>query len=185
LWLHYLRTGESAIDRGRELQISALRDTFVEVRLRSSGSDALHALIDSGFGYSQVLPVVVSCLLADQGETVLIEQPELHLNPALQVRLADFFLAVVRNRRQVILETHSEHLVNALRVLAVEDETGQFHDQVGLTYLDDSLGALRKIDLHIQADGTVADWPSHFFGEALTLSARLLAAQKRALRRNT
>lgn len=180
-WLHYLRTGSPTPDRTNELLVTSVRDVAVEVRLRSSSSDILHALIDSGFGYSQVLPILVSCLLADQGSTILVEQPELHLNPALQVRLAEFFVAVIRNGRQLVVETHSEHLVNALRVLAAEDETGALHEQVGITYLDDRLGRVSKVDLAVQEDGTVVDWPPQFFGEALSLTARLLSAQKRFL----
>jgi predicted ATPase len=111
-----------------------------------------------------------------------MEQPELHLNPALQVRLAEFFVSVVGSGRQVVVETHSEHLVNALRVLAAEDDTGKLHDQIGISYLDYQEAGVKKVDLMVQADGTVEDWPPQFFGEALMLAARLLAAQRRYVR---
>jgi hypothetical protein len=182
LWLHYLRTGDfDASEHESEVAVSSFKEALVEVRMRSTGGRQLHALVDSGFGYSQVLPILVSCLIAPVGSVILVEQPEVHLNPALQVRLAEFFVAVVRSGRQVIVETHSEHIVNAIRVLVAEDQSHELLDSVLVTYLEDRGGEIERLDLSVNADGTVREWPRQFFGEALELSARLMSAQRQRL----
>ena len=76
-----------------------------------------------GVGVSQLLPVLVLCLLSEPGGVILLEQPELHLHPALQQRLADFLIAVARSGRQLIVETHSEYIVSRLRRRIAEDTT--------------------------------------------------------------
>lgn len=72
-------------------------------------------IMNVGIGTSQVLPVLITGLLSDEGEYLLFEQPELHLHPYSQSRLADFFVELVRNGRKIIVETHSEYFVLRLR----------------------------------------------------------------------
>ena len=87
-----------------------------------------HDLIHVGIGVSQVLPIVVSALLAEKGATLIFEQPELHLHPRVQTRLADFFLSMTILKKQCIVETHSEYLVNRLRYRSVMAEGDQVSD---------------------------------------------------------
>lgn len=122
-------------------------------------------------------------LLAKPGQTLMVEQPELHLNPALQVRLAEFLVAMVRAGKQVLIETHSEHIIDAIRVLNVEDETGQLENMSRIFFIDIESDKPRVLPLDIQKDGSVPDWPPHFFGEAASLTGRLLRAQKRFRKR--
>jgi predicted ATPase len=110
---------------------------------------------------------------------LIIEQPELHLNPALQVRLAEFFIGMVRCGKQIIIETHSEHIVNAVRVLTAEDESGDLARQCSIYFLGITSGQPVVHALTIGADGGVAHWPRDFFGEAVELSRRLFKAQRR------
>ena len=179
-WLWYLRTGElSGPAESTELRVVPTKHVFVELAIKSARGTEEHALADSGVGYSQVLPILVRCLLAGRGSTTTIEQPELHLNPALQVRLATFFARMSECGKQLIVETHSEHLVNAIRVLAAEDETDKLAGLIGVYYIDSSLSRMRVFDMTIGPDGEVEEWPDGFFGEALSLTGRLLRAQRR------
>ena len=180
-WLCYLRTGEelSCAETGGELKVSALKNVLVELEVKSSVGKEVYPLADSGFGYSQVLPILVRGLLTPRDGTLIIEQPELHLNPALQVRLAKFLVNMARAGKQVVVETHSEHLVNSIRVLCAEDETGTLANDSGIFFLDIVEGLPVVRELSIQSDGTVAEWPQNFFGEAASLTGRLLRAQKR------
>lgn len=180
-WLYYLRTGKEPTPdiRNAEIEVFTTSDLVVELRIRSTANQKCYSLADSGFGYSQVLPIVVKGLLAEKGSMLLIEQPELHLNPALQVRLADFFIAMVRAKKHIIIETHSEHIVNAIRVLTAEDESGDLATRCGIYFIDTDSDRPIIHELSIQSDGTVPDLPHNFFGEAISLSGRLLRAQKR------
>jgi predicted ATPase len=184
VWLHYLRTGnkEESHEIGTELQVSTSKGILVEFALRSLDGRERFPLADSGFGYSQVLPILVRSLIAGDNSAVIIEQAELHLNPALQVRLAEFFVAMVRTGRKIVIETHSEHLVNALRVLVAEDKSGELSTQCGIFYIDIDKNGPRVHELSVKENGTVPEWPMSFFGEAIDLTGRLLAAQKRFIK---
>jgi predicted ATPase len=180
-WLYYLRTGVERVTSGGDPEIAAVstKGVVVELRLRATDGRESHALADSGFGYSQVMPILVRALMAKPDDTTIIEQPELHLNPALQVRLAEFLVAMVRAGKQVLIETHSEHIVDAIRVLAAEDSTKSLAGQVGIAFIDLAEGRPVMRDLSIEPNGMVPDWPIGFFGEAADLTGRLLRAQRR------
>ncbi|OAD23741.1 hypothetical protein THIOM_000417, partial [Candidatus Thiomargarita nelsonii] len=178
-WLYYLRTGHEPNDDNTEIEVSVKNDLYVEVKIKSVTETHNYPLIDSGFGYSQVLPILVKGLLAKPGQTLVVEQPELHLNPALQVRLADFLVAMVCTGKQLLIETHSEHIVDAIRVLYAEDETGQLENKCRIFFIDTELDKPSVLQLDIKKDGSVPDWPQHFFGEAASLTGRLLRAQKK------
>ena len=184
-WLHYLRTGEapaSDAPLSKEVSVEKASSVVLQFKLRTVSGAGLHALADSGFGYSQVIPILVRCLLARRGSVVLIEQPELHLHPAVQIRLARFFTEMTAIGKQIIIESHSEHLVNAIRVLSAEDESGRLAALCKIIFIDAEAGEKPKVhDLSVQPDGMVPRWPRTFFGEGITLSTRLLKAQRRYL----
>lgn len=178
-WLYYLRTGKAPIERTeKEIEVSTVKDAIVQFQIKSISGISNHALTDSGFGYSQVIPILVRGLLASKESTFIVEQPELHLNPALHVRLANFFVSMIRAGKQMIIETHSEHIVNAIRVFAAEDEEGELASKCAIYFIDAEDDTPTVHELSIKPDGTVPKWPFHFFGEAASLAGRLLRAQK-------
>ncbi len=181
-WLFYFRTGELLRETtgksAAEIGLTSVKDVLLELTLQSFVGEA-HALADSGFGYSQLLPIIVGGLIAELGETIVIEQPELHLNPSLQVRMAEFLRSLARAGKLVIVETHSEHIINALRVLAAESFTEKEEKNYSILYLDAEHGTPLLLRLEVQSDGTVPDWPRGFMGEAMHLSSRLIRAQQR------
>ena len=85
-------------------------------KVKTPGSSVSTALTDVGFGVSQVLPALVLLYYVPEGSTVLMEQPEIHLHPAVQSGLADVILTVAKTRNvQIIVESHSEHLMRRLQ----------------------------------------------------------------------
>jgi predicted ATPase len=182
-WLYHLRTGRFTEGQAsdKELQVSNTAEFVVQCEIRSPVGTGTFSIADSGFGYSQVLPILIRGLLVPKGGTLIVEQPELHLNPALQLRLAAFFVAMVRAGKQVILETHSEHIVNAVRVLAGEDESAEIAKATSIYFFGLDGGKLSIMEMSVLPDGTVRDWPLEFFGEAAQLAGRLLRVQRRYL----
>jgi predicted ATPase len=114
--------------------------------------------------------------MARPGEIVILEQPELHLHPSMQIRLAEFLLACVKSGRQVIVETHSEYLVNRLRRHAVEEPESS--ELVKLVFAEqDSKGVTQFRESAIDSDGGLSeDWPSGFLDVASDEAFRLLSA---------
>ena len=134
-----------------------------------------------GVGVSQLLPVIVLCLLAQPGELVMVEQPELHLHPAPQQILGDFLIELTKTGRQLIVETHSEYLVNRLRLRVVQDQTDDIKDLVDIYYGSRASGVTKFSSLSINEFGSFDRWPDGFFDQSITESEEILrsAALKR------
>lgn len=98
------------------VSVRKLAPGFVAVTLQDAGSGRFDNLADVGFGVSQVLPILATLATASPYMTVLIEQPELHLHPEAQGRLADVLYSLARSRRlKLVIETHSEHILLRLQ----------------------------------------------------------------------
>jgi energy-coupling factor transporter ATP-binding protein EcfA2 len=97
------------------------RVMITELKL-DEGDNGNHevTLSDMGYGISQVLPIVLQSLLATSDSMILIEQPELHLHPEVQARLADFFIKMAEEGKHYMIETHSEHVLLRLQRRIVE-----------------------------------------------------------------
>ena len=113
-WLEYLQLAEKII-------IS--NDGKIEI-FQNSDNDNKTSLDNLGVGVSQVLPVLLACMITqknEEEEILLLEQPELHLHPSAQAKLADFFIAVsITKRKTLFVETHSEHILNRLRLRKIQ-----------------------------------------------------------------
>jgi predicted ATPase len=126
-------------------------------------------LTSVGTGVSQVLPVIVLCLVAQPGQLILLEQPELHLNPGLQQHLADFFLAMVRSGRQLLVETHSEYMVTRLRRRVAEDTEDEVRNLFNFVFAaQDEQRKTRFRVLDVDRNGALDadEWPTGFFDQA-------------------
>lgn len=120
-----------------------------------------------GYGVGQLLPVITQCVIADGG-MVIVEQPEVHLHPRLQSNVGDLFVdTVVAGRAQLLLETHSEHLV--LRLLRRVREGVLPASDLAILYVDlheDGGAFLRRLEVNRHGD-LVDGWPGGFFDERL------------------
>ncbi len=120
-----------------------------------------------GYGVGQLLPVITQCLLGTGG-MVIVEQPEVHLHPRLQSAVADLFIDTVnQSRAQLLIETHSEHLV--LRALRRVREGTLAAEDLAILYVDlheDGAGFMRRLEVD-QRGNLVDGWPGTFFDERL------------------
>ncbi|CAD6882450.1 hypothetical protein [Methylomonas albis] len=89
----------------------------VTLRLKTSNETEFHRPINVGFGLTQVLPIVIAGLSAQKEDILLIENPEVHLHPAGQALMGMFLAEIASAGVQVILETHSDHVLNGIRRL--------------------------------------------------------------------
>lgn len=122
---------------------------------------------DVGIGITQVLPVLVTAY-ASKDKIIAMEQPEIHLHPALQAELGDVFIEASAGERgnRFILETHSEHLI--LRILRRIRE-GRLHpDDIAVLFVEPLAGrGSRVIELRVDEEGDfIDDWPGGFFEES-------------------
>ncbi len=140
------------------------RTNTVTLGLRTSDATNYHSPIHTGFGLTQVLPVVVAALSAAKGDMILIENPEVHLHPAGQALMGQFMADVARAGIQVLVETHSDHVLNGVR-RAVKD--GRFAaDQVAINFFRTRSDDLPQVlSPTLDDSGNIDDWPEGFFDQ--------------------
>ena len=131
--------------------------------------------LNVGFGITYSLPIIVSILKAKIGDLVIIENPESHLHPRAQSRLATLFALASSIGIQLIIETHSDHILNGIRVATKKGLINS--EQIKIYYLSKEENKLEtKIDsLTIDKDGKINEnWPKGFFDEYENLLDELL-----------
>lgn len=103
----------------------------------------------------------------------------------VQTRLGDFLLSVACSGRQCIVETHSEYLINRLRLRAAEDETDTLAGIFSLYYVSKDNGSTRYNRISVNEYGAIPEWPDGFFDESPREAERILRAalKKRAMRK--
>ena len=155
-------------DMASDLDLQDYGRLGIGLRIEPRSGPAAVDLTSVGVGVSQVLPVIVLCLLAEPGDLIILEQPELHLHPALQQRLGDFLLECAHSGRQLLIETHSDHLVTRVR-RRVAEQTGWAEGLAGLLFAEQVSGITTFRHSPIDEYGGVQDdWPEGF----LDVSAR-------------
>ena len=142
----------------------APRATVVTLGLRTSDAEEFHRPVHTGFGLTQSLPVVVAVLSAAEGAILLIENPEVHLHPAGQAMMGQFMADAARAGVQVIVETHSDHVLNGVRRAVKSDNLPA--EQVAIHFFrprsDEGPQVLSPV---LDENGNIDDWPNGFFDQ--------------------
>ena len=134
---------------------------------------------NAGFGISYVLPIVVAALRAEVGGLLLVENPEAHLHPAGQSRIGSFLARVAADGVQIFLETHSDHVLNGIRVAVADGSAALLPEEVVVHFFraeDDGGPALQSMEL--QRTGQLTAWPAGFFDQA-QVDLAALASKRR------
>jgi predicted ATPase len=155
-----------------------------EVLVRSHGDTHEVKLNDVGFGVSQVLPAVVAAFYGLPNSTVWMEQPEIHLHPQVQANLADVLIDAIHVREngaprgaQLIVESHSEHLLNRLQRRIAERKLKP--DEVAIYFCSRGRKGAQMERLQLDEDGEISNWPTDFFGDDMAdIAGRTIAAME-------
>jgi predicted ATPase len=183
-WLRKLGAGcqvvvQQLFDRGADAE--ELSDGHVDKTVRrlllDTGVGSLVLPSEVGAGISQLIPVVVAAI-EGRGGLTLVEQPEIHVHPAVQVGLGDLLIEAAKagGRRMLVVETHSEHLIlRLLRRIREATETSPAGDapafsqrDLSVIYVDASAEGVRVRRLRVDEHGEFVDrWPKGFFAERM------------------
>ena len=173
-WLH-----ELGLIREFHLDEIADGSNLYRAMVKTLPSSVPTLLTDVGFGVSQVLPVLVLLYYVPEGSTVLMEQPEIHLHPAVQSGLADVMLNVAKVRNvQIVVESHSEHLMRRLQRRVAENSASA--EDVKLYFVSFKRGKASVSDLLLNEWGEIENWPNKFFGDEM---GEIAAISKASLKR--
>ena len=138
-----------------------------QVQIRKSGSQRLKGpfknLIDMGYGVSQALPVITELLRRDSPQMFLLQQPEVHLHPSAQAALGSLFCNIAaQRRRQLVIETHSDHLLDRVRMEVRDSEIGVKPEDVSILFFEQSELDVNIHSVRLDENGNVLDAPSSY-----------------------
>jgi predicted ATPase len=161
-----------------------------EVLVKTHGSSASVSLPDVGFGVSQLLPALVQAFYCPPHSIVWMEQPEIHLHPQVQSRLADVFISAIhagengaKRDVQLVIETHSEHFLNRLQRRIAEGDITP--DDVAIYFCKQGNKGAELAAIEVNEFGDILNWPENFFGDEMEdLVARTTAAAARKASEN-
>jgi predicted ATPase len=123
-----------------------------------------------GFGYSSILPIIVTGLIAKPNEKIIIENPEIHLHPKAQSALIEFLVKVANTGVQIFIESHSDHIINGILVQCKKFEESQndgiSKDDVTINYFaQDEEKKVKITKMNIEEGGRIRYTPKGFFDQ--------------------
>ena len=138
-----------------------------QIRIRKWGKrrkGAYRNLIDVGYGVSQALPMLTELLRPDSPQMFLLQQPEVHLHPSAQAALGSLFCDVASQRKQLIVETHSDYIIDRVRMDVRDKTTALKPDDVSILYFERDDLDVKIHSIRLDEMGNVLDAP-HSYGK--------------------
>ena len=166
-----------------EVRARRLSDIQIELVVKRLGdsNDAVH-IADVGFGVSQTLPVLVALRAASEGQLVYLEEPEIHLHPRAQVKLADILACAAKRGVRVVAETHSSLLLRAFQTLVAKGDLAP--GLVRMHWFSRDKGGMTQVNSATpDQNGALGDWPEDFGDVALESEKEYLDAVETKLAR--
>jgi predicted ATP-dependent endonuclease of OLD family len=146
-----------------DIRLQRLSGGRFELKVKVKGKSKWVSLTDAGFGISQFLPIIVADLQLRDSSTLIMSQPEIHLHPSVQANLSDYLVKQVKERnKNYIVETHSEYLLNRMRLLIVKGKIQP--EDVAIYYFENSIkdGSVAH-RIEFTKDGQILNAPKGFF----------------------
>ncbi len=149
---------------GSKHQINAIPNTnLLTFEISTDRTSTYYRATNVGYGFSYVLPIIASGLIAKEGEILIIENPEAHLHPYAQSVISKFLTLVSLKGVQVIVESHSEHILNGFRISVFEKTIDK--NDLNVLYFDNSNDKKFKV-IEMDDDAVITNWPSDFFDQS-------------------
>ncbi|MGD1912449.1 MAG: DUF3696 domain-containing protein [Rivularia sp. (in: cyanobacteria)] len=155
------------VSPGTRISVNSNPDIDLMSLQYSYGDSNLYRSTNVGFGISYTLPILVAVLSSKPGTLILIENPEAHLHPKGQAKMGELLALAASCDIQVVIETHSDHVLNGIRVAVHGGKLDPQHVQLhylqrkenrGLTYTE-------VVSPNVDRNGRIDKWPDGFFDE--------------------
>lgn len=162
-WLDMISPGISpVININMSSRTAELQYEYIEGREKTNS----YKSVNVGFGITYVLPVVVALTAARPGDILLIENPEAHIHPRGQRMLGELMAAAGAGGVQVIVETHSDHVLNGIRVRVKKEKLEPEKTRIFFFYKDEQDSYRHKVICPVMdKNGRISEWPEGFFDE--------------------
>lgn len=163
-WINY-GSNKDWLEKWLNVRI-LLIDGVLQIK-KKDNFKASYSLIDSGFGFSQVIPIAQAILTSGEGTLITIEQPEIHLHPSMQAQLAHMFADAVKLGKIILIETHSEYLIRRFGRLIYEEGEIGINDVAVYSFNnthDEDKNVMTKEEIFGEGDFR---WPDSFMDEEI------------------
>ena len=158
-WINYIMDGGTLDVEGNDNKQSAVLKLLFEI---SKNHNRSIKSINCGFGYSYILPIVITALSIKNG-CLFIENPEAHLHPKAQSRLMELICKITENNKvQIFIETHSEHIINGVRLCSLKPKFHVNNTDVSIYFFDKDFSIY---SLEMDEQSQISDWPCGFFDQ--------------------
>lgn len=145
-----------------KVKIKNLSGGRFELNVKPNEKGVLASITDVGFGISQFLPIVVADLQLADSSILAMSQPEIHLHPKVQASLADYLVRQVKKKKkQYLIETHSEYLINRIRLQIVKGVLSP--KDVSIYYLSNEPKGTKIYEIKFTKSGQILHAPEDFF----------------------
>lgn len=172
-WLSYIMPGVS-------VKASKNKDALTSQILIENQFTASNPTIapNIGFGISYILPIIANGLIAEKGSYFIVENPEAHLHPSAQSKIGRFLAMVANAGVNVIIETHSDHVINGLQIAVAEQQISS--DKVIINFFQQKKGGIQPEvkSISIKGKGELTEWPKGFFDQTQIDYAHLINLRK-------
>lgn len=146
-----------------DVKTEEITSTQIKVSYTADGTDNILPQ-QLGVGVSYLVKILIMCLRANEGDVLMIENPEIHLHPAAQSRLGEFFSRIIKGGIQLLIETHSENLIEKLQYQIYSNEISS--EDIIIYYKQGVEDSFLKIN--IESNGKLSpDFPEGFFDASL------------------
>jgi hypothetical protein len=172
-WIKYFELGEYF-----EVVENTDKPSQLDSYIKPIDLDNVVSPSNVGVGFSQIAPIILMCLTAEKNDILIFEQPELHLHPGLQQKLGDFFLQMSKLGIQIIIETHSDHILNRVRLRSLE-EIESFSGNVNIVFVEkeDNQSKFNQFKITDDGDFDFETYPKGFFDQTSKDTFKLLKAK--------
>lgn len=157
-WMDYIMTGGSvSLPYDKKSPVLS-----IEFDIANSNNARKFSSYNVGFGYSYILAIVITALIAKKDSIVIIENPEAHLHGQAQSRLTELLARLASRGVQLFVETHSEHIINGFRKEMLKNNCTLTNKDASIYFFDHDFSVKQ---LEIQSNGRIPDWPKGFFDQ--------------------
>ncbi|MDE6338926.1 MAG: DUF3696 domain-containing protein, partial [Muribaculaceae bacterium] len=167
MWLDYIMNGGSVgivgnAIRNTDVYDKSKKSSILKIDFGVNDKGKRYPSYHVGFGYSYILSIVVTALIAKEKDIVIIENPEAHLHPEAQTRLTFLLAKLGAKGIQVFVETHSEHVISGFRLAALKKEYKLESKDIRIFFFDFDFSLQ---PLLIEPNGRIKNWPERFFDQ--------------------
>ena len=146
-------------------QLGEMEGGPFQLQIRKAGKHGVSPrrnLIDVGYGVSQALPVLVELFRSDASPMLLLQQPEVHLHPSAQAALGTLFCETAAAGRQLVIETHSDYIVDRVLLDVRDRRTDLKAEDVSILYFEREDSEVRIHSIRVADDGSIVDAPEGY-----------------------